>query len=75
MDENISFRYYESNLDSVDHVRIQSEKSMNYFSNTTELTFNDGFSSTRVSIVPILNRIIPLKQPTKLIIEYHHLRK
>jgi hypothetical protein len=45
---------------------------VNYFPNATELTFEDGFSTTRDSIETNLNRIIPLKQLTKLVIECHH---
>jgi hypothetical protein len=41
---------------------------MNYFPNTTQLTFEHGFSITHHSIGAILNRIIPLKQLTKLVI-------
>jgi hypothetical protein len=45
---------------------------MNYFPNATELTLEDGFSTTRNSIGTILSRIIPLKQLTKLVIECHY---
>jgi hypothetical protein len=67
---------YETNLRSVDHVYIQSEKSvigcMHYFPNVTKLNFENRFSTTRDSIPIILSRIIPLKQLTKLGIECNH---
>jgi hypothetical protein len=67
---------YETNFKSVHHVCIQSEEDViicqNYFPNTTELTLENGFSTTRDSIASILNPIIPLKQLTKLVIQCHH---
>jgi len=42
---------------------------MNYFPNATELIFNDVFSTHPASVTTILNRIIPLKQLTKLVIK------
>jgi len=75
LDENADFRHYESNFDSVQYVHIPNEKNIincrNYFSNATELTFKDCFSPTRASVATILNRIISLKQLTKLVIECH----
>ncbi|CAF4515039.1 unnamed protein product [Rotaria sp. Silwood2] len=63
----------ESHLDSVRHVDIQSGQSiingMSYFPNATELTFHDALSTTRASIVSILNRIISLKKLIQLAIE------
>ena len=45
---------------------------MNHFPNATELTFEDGFSTTRHSFSMILSRIVPLKQLSKLVLECHH---
>lgn len=62
-----------SDLSSVQHVDIRSGQSiincMSYFPNATELTFHDALCTTRTSIVTILNRIMPLKQLAKLVIE------
>ncbi len=67
---------YQTSLKSVDHLYIQNEKSIidcvNYFSNATKLTFENNFSTTRDSIPTTLNRIIPLKQLTQLVIKCHH---
>jgi hypothetical protein len=67
---------YETNFKSVHHLCIPSEEDViicqNYFPNTTELTLENGFSTTRDSIASIINPIIPLKQLTKLVIECHH---
>jgi len=37
-----------------------------------ELTFEDSFSTNHTSVAIILNRIIPLKQLTKLVIKCHY---
>jgi hypothetical protein len=76
LNETTSLDYSDSNLNSVQHLRIESEKTMmnciHYFPNAAELTFKDGFSTTRTSLSSILNRIIPLNHLTKLVIECHH---
>jgi hypothetical protein len=76
LNETTSLDCSDLNLNSVQHLYIQSEKTMmnciHYFPNAAELTFKDGFSATRASLSSILNRIIPLYQLTKLVIECHH---
>ena len=66
----------ECTLNSVQHVKIKSEKSitacMHYFPNATELTFSGRFNSTQPLITTILNGILPLKQLTKLVIQCNH---
>jgi hypothetical protein len=73
LEQNTSVHHSESQLDSVQHVRIQSKESTincrNYFPNAVELTFDDNFSASRASVVTTLNRIIPLQQLTKLTIK------
>jgi hypothetical protein len=72
LEQNTSVDHSESKLDSVQEIRIQSEESTidcrNYFPNAVELVVDDNFSAHPASAVTILNRIIPLKQLTKLII-------
>ncbi|CAF3384832.1 unnamed protein product [Rotaria socialis] len=67
----------ETNIQSVHHLHIESEKEtincMNYFPNVTELTVAYGFSTNSHSFSTILNRIIPLKQLSKLVLECHHI--
>ena len=62
-----------STLNPVQYVHIQSEQSIidckYYFPNATELIFERGCSTTRVSIVTILKSIMPLNQLTKLVID------
>jgi hypothetical protein len=76
LNETTSLDYSDSNFNSVQYLHIKSEKSMmnctHYFPNAAELTLKDGFSTTRSSLAFILNRIIPLNQLTKLVIECHH---
>lgn len=66
----------ETNQNSVQHVNVRNEESVLastiYFPNATQLTLLNGFSTKRSSVVTILDRIIPLKQLTKLSIECHH---
>ncbi len=73
MGQDISVHYSESKVDSVQHVRIPSKESItncrNYFPNAVQLTFDDNFSAPPASVVTTLNRIIPLKQLTKLTIK------
>ena len=73
LNENTCLDDYEPNVNSVKHVRIQSEESIfncrNYFSNAIELTFEDSFSTNHYSIATELNCTIPLKHITKLNIE------
>ncbi|CAF2043339.1 unnamed protein product [Rotaria magnacalcarata] len=75
--EEICLNHYETNIQSVHHLHIESENEsincMNYFPNVTELTFEDGFSTNSHSFSTILNRIIPLKQLSKLVLECHHI--
>ena len=65
-----------THLKSVRHVRIQSEKAMvscgHYFPNAIELTLEDGFTTHLGSISANLNRLLPLRQLTKLVIEIHY---
>ena len=65
-----------TNLPSVRHVRIQSERAMvncaHYFPNAIELTLEDGFSSRLGLISFTLSRLFSLRQITKLVIEIHY---
>ncbi|CAF0784327.1 unnamed protein product [Adineta steineri] len=67
----------ETELKSVKHLQIHSEKQTNtckyYFPNVTTLTFKDGFKNTQNSIAFNVNRVFPLKQLTKLIIQCDYL--
>ncbi|CAF4771071.1 unnamed protein product [Rotaria sp. Silwood1] len=72
LDKKICPRHQETNVDVVNHIDIQGEQAMmsciNYFSNPTELTLSNSFYESRIWLRVILNRIISLKQLTKLII-------
>ena len=61
---------------SVRQIDIYSEKSItnctDSFPNAREVHFKDGFSTLCVSIAGLLNRIVPLNQLNKLVIECHH---
>ncbi|CAF4221407.1 unnamed protein product [Rotaria sordida] len=63
----------EANLDLVDHVHIQGEKTMlsclNYFPNATNLTLSHSFNKSIDETIINLNRILPLIQLTKLSID------
>ncbi|CAF5069055.1 unnamed protein product [Rotaria sp. Silwood1] len=48
------------------------EQCLSYFPNAIELTLSETFHVPRDSIVISLNRIIPLRQLTKLTFDYHH---
>lgn len=76
LDKNTSLHHPELNLRSVEHIYIETEKSiincMQYFPNAIELTFRKDFTSTCASVSTILNRIVPLQQLTKLAIECHY---
>ncbi|CAF1406898.1 unnamed protein product [Rotaria sordida] len=65
-----------TNLKSVHHVHIRSEKAMinymNYFPNATELTLEYSMSVCRDSISTTLNNILPIRQLTKLVIGFHY---
>ncbi|CAF3999166.1 unnamed protein product, partial [Rotaria sordida] len=67
---------YNTNMKSVEHLYIQSEKEImnctNYFPNVITLTFEVDFCTTQISVISILNHILPLKQLTKLVIECHY---
>lgn len=69
---NTTLYHCESSVNSVERVYIDNEESTinctNYFSNATELSLNVIFSTTRPSMTAALNRIVPLKQLTKLVI-------
>lgn len=73
---NTSLHGPQSNLNSVQNVRIFNEENilncMKYFPNATERIFKEDFTINRTSIASTLNRIIPLKQLTKLVIDYHN---
>ncbi|CAF3943893.1 unnamed protein product [Rotaria sordida] len=63
----------ETNLDLVDHVHIQGEKTMlsclNYFPNATNLTLSHSFNKSIDEIIINLNQILPLIQLTTLSID------
>jgi hypothetical protein len=63
----------ENNLNAVKHVYICSKQaknySVNYFPNATELTIEKYFQTPDDSISTTLNRVVPLNQLTKLVIE------
>ncbi|CAF0829401.1 unnamed protein product [Rotaria sordida] len=63
----------EANLDLVDHVHIQGEKTMlsclNYFPNATNLTLSHSFNKSIDEIIINLNQILPLIQLTTLSID------
>ncbi|CAF1183921.1 unnamed protein product, partial [Rotaria sordida] len=65
-------RTQQNNLNSVKHVHIcgryLSNDNVNYFPNANELTIEENFNTLDDSISTTLNRILPLKQLTKLII-------
>ena len=67
---------HENNLSSVKHVYICSKRAtdnyVNYFPNAVELTIKHYFETPDVSIAATLNRMIPLEQLTKLVIECYH---
>ncbi|CAF3577991.1 unnamed protein product [Rotaria sp. Silwood1] len=73
LDKKICPRHQETNVDVVNHIDIQGEQAMmsciNYFSNPTELTLSNSFYESRIWLRVILNRIISLKQLTKLVID------
>ncbi len=68
--KNMSSRRFEFMKDAVHHVYIHSanfiQKFGNDFPNASELTLSKTFNQPSDSIVPSLNRIIPLRQLTKL---------
>jgi len=76
LDKQICPHVQETNLNSVKHVYICSKRttnnSVNYFPNATELTIKDYFKTSDDSISTTLNRIIPLTQLTKLVIESYN---
>ncbi|CAF3532321.1 unnamed protein product [Rotaria sp. Silwood1] len=71
--ENFRLRSRRSQINSVDHVKIQGEEAIincgSYFRNATKLTLSHGFTESRVWLRIILQHIIPLKQLTTLIID------
>jgi hypothetical protein len=75
-DEATTLDYSESRLNSVQYVHIESGESIvnctNYFPNATEIIFERRFSINRTSIITNLNRILSLKQLTKLVIKCPH---
>ncbi|CAF4438126.1 unnamed protein product [Rotaria sp. Silwood2] len=75
LDKEICLHNQNVNLNSVKHIYIYSKKAtikcVNYFPNVTQLTIKHHFKTPDDSITTTLNRMIPLKQLTKLIIETH----
>jgi hypothetical protein len=73
LDEEICPHIQEHNLKSVKHIYICNKQAtnncVNYFSNVTELTIKNYFKTPDDFISITLNRIIPLKQLNKLVIE------
>jgi len=73
---NIPLHHDESNLDSVEHLHIESGQnimsSKNYFRNATTITFKDDCSMTYDSIAITLSHIIPLKQLTTLLFQFEY---
>ncbi|CAF4947184.1 unnamed protein product, partial [Rotaria sp. Silwood1] len=74
--ENIWSSRFDINEDPIHHICIHStnmiKKSIGNFPNATKLTFCETFEVPRDSIIIDLNRLLPLKQLTKLNIECHH---
>jgi hypothetical protein len=74
--ENIWSSRFDINEDPIQHVCIHStnmiKQSLDKFPNATKLTFCETFEVPRDSIAIDLNRNLPLKQLTKLIVECHH---
>ncbi len=75
-DKQICSYVQENNLNIVKHVKICSKRainsSVNYFPNATELTIKYHFKTPDDSISTTLNRVVPLKQLTKLVTECYH---
>ncbi|CAF3635086.1 unnamed protein product [Rotaria sp. Silwood1] len=73
LDQQLCPHIQENNLNSVKHVHICSKQArnncVNYFPNVIELTIKHFFQTSDHSISITLNRMIPLKQLTKLVIE------
>lgn len=63
-------------FNSVREISIENEKSVtsssNVFPNVTQLELNDCFSTSCDSVGSLFNRILPLRQLTKLVIKCHH---
>ncbi|CAF3675670.1 unnamed protein product [Rotaria sp. Silwood1] len=70
IDEENCSNFQEMNLHSVQHVLICSKQIkniyLNYFPNVTQLTIQNYFQTSDVSIITTLNRIMPLEQLKKL---------
>ncbi|CAF1263644.1 unnamed protein product [Rotaria sp. Silwood1] len=64
----------EMNFNSVNHLYVYGEyatqNDINYFPNVTQLAIQHYFEALDNSIIKILNRMIPLKQLTKLVTEH-----
>ncbi len=73
-DEQTCSNIQVKNFNSVKHIRIGGKQltnnSIHYFPNVNELTIISYFEPSNHSIRNNLNRIIPLKQLTKLFIDY-----
>ena len=71
--KNECLHKYQSSFNSVQYIDIKSKQSIvncnNYFSNATQLIFNDILSTSHTTVASTLSLIVPLKQLTKLIIE------
>jgi hypothetical protein len=64
------------NFESINHIRIPSTKALNncvnYFPNVTDLTLEYDHDISYGPLEIIFNRVIPLAQITKLLIECHY---
>lgn len=73
-DEHHCSNPYESNLDIVEHVRIDSKHASTssgyYFPNARELTLKTCLTTPDTHLATALNRILPVQQLTKLNFEY-----
>ncbi|CAF3305385.1 unnamed protein product [Rotaria sp. Silwood2] len=73
---NIWSSRFDINEDPIHHICIHStnmiKKSIDNFPNATILTLYETFEVPRDSIIIDLNRLLPVKQLTKLTIECHH---
>jgi hypothetical protein len=74
-DKNIVSRQSETNVNSVHHIHIHNANAMKqfvgHFPNVTELTLSENCDVFRDCTTTNFNRIIPLKQITKLAIDCH----
>ncbi|CAF2967422.1 unnamed protein product [Rotaria sp. Silwood2] len=75
-DIHICSHLQENDLNSVKHVHIHNERMtdnfVNYFPNTTQLTLQYRSEKFDNSIITSFDRIVPLEQLTKLVIEVYN---